>query len=120
MSEQMLNLRGPGRWDGVACMVGNRDALEALRDAITTAIDTGAGGATFYCSDGEEYVLAIALEDEMDTVQCAYNGELAPQRSLREIVPMYAVRNFPPALRKAQARFNASPSNSRCVEDDEH
>lgn len=101
MSKQALHLRSPGRNDEVAAIVGDRTALEALQRAVDTALATGAGGGFFFSSDGEGYALAVALEDDMETVHTAYAGELAPIRSLRERVPMYAVRNYGVALRKA-------------------
>jgi len=111
MNVKMLHLRSPGRWDGVACIVGDHSALESLQRAINTALATGAGGAEFYSSDGEGFVLAVAMEDSMCNVQTAYECESSPQRSLREITPMWAVKNFAPALRKAHAlRHDTSPS----------
>lgn len=101
MSKQMLHLRSPGRNDEVASIVGDRTAMEALQRAIDTALATGAGGAFVFSSDGEGYALAVALEGEMEDVETAYANEQTPQRSVRERVPMYAVRNFGVALRKA-------------------
>lgn len=110
MSKQMLHLRSPGRSDEVASIVGDRAALEALQRAVDTTLATGAGGGFFFSSDGEGYALAIALEDDMEAVHTAYAGELRPVRSLRERVPMYAVRNYGVALRKALLRrADASP-----------
>lgn len=97
----MLHLRAPDRWDGVASIIGDRDALETLRRAVDAALATGAGGTTLFNSDGESYALAVALEDRMWNVQTAYAGEATPVRSLREVVPMHAVENFPAALCKA-------------------
>jgi nucleotide-binding universal stress UspA family protein len=101
MSKHMLHLRSPLRMDEVAAIVGDRAALEALQRAVDTALATGSGGGFFYSSDGEGYALAIALEDEMDNVHTTYQNEPAPVRSLRERVPMYAVRNYSVALHKA-------------------
>lgn len=103
MNVGMLHLRSPSRWGGVACIVGDHGALESLQRAINTALATGAGGAKFYSADGEAFVLAVALEDAMCDVQTAYDGESSPHRSLREITPMWEVKNFAPALRKAHA-----------------
>lgn len=101
MSEQMLHLRSPGRWEDIAGIVGDRAALLALRQAVDMALDTGAGGAFLFSSDGEGYALAVALEEHMWDVETAYADEVAPVRSLREVVPMHAVANFRPALHKA-------------------
>lgn len=118
MRERMLHLRAPGRWDGVATIVGNREALETLRRAVDAALVTGSGGAALYTSDGEGYALAVALEDKMWEVQTAYAGETAPMRSLREVVPMYAVKNFSAALSKAmQMRDEFSLESSESYQD---
>lgn len=102
MSKPMLHLRSPGREDEVASIIGDRSALEALQRAVDTALATGAGGGFFFSSDGEGFALAVALENEMENVHTSYSGEVAPVRSLRERVPMYAVRNYGVAMRKAQ------------------
>lgn len=94
MSEQMLHIQSPGRWDGVACIVGDQSALLSLRDAVNAALATGSGGVYAYSSDGEGYLLAVALKTEMYDVQTAYAGEISPMRSLREILPMHALANF--------------------------
>lgn len=101
MSDYMLHLRSPMRSDDIAVIVGDRKGLERLRDAVDLAIVKGAGGALLYCSDGEGYALAVALEPDMSEVQTSYSGENSPLRSLRERVPMYAVRNFSAALHEA-------------------
>jgi hypothetical protein len=115
MSEQMLHLRAPGRWDGVATIVGDREALEALRRAVDAALATGSGGTALYSSDGEGYALAVALENEMCNVQTAYAGETAPVRALREVVPLYAVRHFTAALNKALLMRGAYSLESRHI-----
>lgn len=101
VSEHMLHLRSPGRWDDTAAIVGDRLALLALRRAVDMALSTGGGGAFLFSSDGEGYALAVALEENMWNVQTAYADEVAPVRSLREVVPLYAVANFAAALRVA-------------------
>lgn len=98
MSAHILHLLGPARWDSVAAIVGDRPALEGLREALNTALDTGAGGTFVYSSDGEGYALAVALEEDMQAVHTAYIKEAAPVRSLREAVPMRAVSNFKAAI----------------------
>lgn len=101
MSNHILHMMSPARWDTVAAIVGDRSALEGLRDALAMALETGAGGTYVYSSDGEGYALAIALESEMHSVHTAYAGEFKPKRSLREKVPMRAVANFSAAISEA-------------------
>jgi hypothetical protein len=98
MSAHILHLLSPARWDTVGAIIGDRPALEGLREALNSALETGAGGTFVYSSDGEGFALAVALESEMHTVHTAYAREFAPVRSMRENVPMRAVRNFRPAV----------------------
>jgi hypothetical protein len=98
MSAHILHLMSPARWDSVGAIIGDRPALEGLRDALSSALDTGAGGTFVYSSDGEGYALAVALEDDMHAVHTAYAKEVAPVRSIRETIPMRAVRNFKTAI----------------------
>ena len=101
MSELMLHIHSPSRWDGIAGIVGDSMALEALRDALVEAIATGSGGAYFYSSDGEGYALAIALQADMYPVHTAYAGELAPERSIRETLPLRQADHFYAGYSKA-------------------
>jgi len=107
MSDYMLHFRSPTRFDDIAAIVGDRKGLERLRDAVDVAIARGAGGALLFCSDGEGYALAVALEPDMSEVQTSYSGEISPQRSKRERVPMYAVHNFRAALHEAAIACSA-------------
>lgn len=115
MSQQMLHLQSPGRWDNFAAIVGDRTALEALRSAVEAALSTGAGVAFLFSSDGEGYALAVAMEENMWDVQTAYAKKLAPSRSLREVVPMYVVENFESALHQAmrmREQFASDPAQT--------
>lgn len=104
MSNHILHMMSPARWDSVAAIVGDRAALEGLRDALAKALAQGAGGTYVYSSDGEGYALAIALESEMHSVYTAYAGEFKPKRSLREKTPIRAVANFQAAITEAIER----------------
>lgn len=98
MSAHILHLLSPARWDSVGAIIGDRPALEGLREALNSALETGAGGTFVYSSDGEGYALAVALENDMHAVHTAYAREAAPVRSMRETIPMRAVRNFKAAI----------------------
>jgi hypothetical protein len=98
MSAHILHLLSPARWDSIGAIIGDRPALEGLRDALNSALETGAGGTFVYSSDGEGYALAVALENDMHAVHTAYAREVAPVRSIRESIPMRAVPNFKAAI----------------------
>lgn len=101
MSERTLHIMSPERFDNVAAIVGDRTALRALHHALTMALCSGSGGAYVFSSDGEGFSIAVALEPDMECVHTSYAFEPDPLRSLRELVPLRAVKNFRPALGKA-------------------
>lgn len=101
MSERTLHLMSPARFDNVAAIVGDRIALQGLHHALAMALCSGSGGAYVFSSDGEGYSIAVALEPDMQFVHTSYSLEPEPLRSLRETVPLRAVKNFCPALGKA-------------------
>lgn len=101
MSEHMLHILAPSRFDNVAALVGDPTALLALRDALSDAIDSGSGGTFLMQSDGEGYSLAIVNAPDMFPVCTTYAGEVAPQRSKRETVSLRALPCFMEAVRKS-------------------
>ena len=106
ISHNMLHILGPTRWDAVAAIVGDRAALERLRCALNDALDSGCGGTVVAASDGEAYLLAVALQTDMQTVQTTYVDETTPLRSMREQIPLCETAHFDNACLKA-ARMQA-------------
>ena len=109
MSEQMLHILAPSRFDDVAAIVGDEPALWKLKAAVDEALRSGCGGAYLSQSDGEGYSLAIVRVPDMYPVCTTYAGEVSPARSLRETVGVRAVPNFIDALRKAGASVPSDP-----------
>lgn len=105
-SHNMLHILGPTRWDAIAAIVGDRSALERLRFALNDALESGSGGAVVAASDGEAFLLAIALQTDMQAVQTTYADEFAPLRSMREQIPLRQTTHFSNACLKA-ARMQA-------------
>lgn len=101
-SQNMLHILGPRRWDAVAAIVGDRAALEGLRRALNEALETGSGGAVAATSDGESYLLAVALQPDMQAVHTTYADEIDPVRSLRERIPLRQIFTFHKACTKAR------------------
>jgi hypothetical protein len=101
MSNRMLHILSPSRYDDVAAIVGDTDALLRLRNALDDAITTGTGGTFLFQSDGEGYSFAIVRVDDMYPVHTTYVGETSPLRSRRETVSLRGVPNFVQALCKA-------------------
>ncbi|PIL38874.1 hypothetical protein CR103_15710 [Massilia psychrophila] len=104
----MLHMISPGRYDDVAAIVGDVEALLKLRNALDDAILTGTGGTFLFQSDGEGYSFAIVRVEDMYPVHTTYAGEINPVRSGRETVSLRGVPNFLQALCKA-ALLSALP-----------
>ena len=107
MSEKMLHLLAPSRFDNIAAVVGDRTALLQLRNAIDDALKSSTGGAFLFQSDGEGYSLAVVCVDCMYHVCTTYAGEVSPERSKRETVGLRSVPNFLHALGKASSAEKA-------------
>lgn len=101
MSEHMLHILGPSRYDSVAAIVGDPAALQALRDAINDAIRSGTGGTFLMQSDGEGYSVAVVRAPDMSPVCTTYAGEVAPVRSKREKISLRGLPRFMEAFRKS-------------------
>ena len=100
-SHNMLHILGPTRREPLAAIVGDRAALERLRHALDETLATGSGGACAAASDGEPFLLAIALQPDMQPIHTTYADEAEPVRSLREQIPLRQVPNFAAACAKA-------------------
>lgn len=66
--DELLHIYAQQSWHQPVTIVGNRAALEALRDAIQQALDIGQGvttSAEVFTNDGEGYeVLIMPCEDK--------------------------------------------------------
>ncbi|WP_146204246.1 hypothetical protein [Massilia glaciei] len=102
MSEHMLHILAPSRFDRVAAIVGDLTALSQLRDAIADAIDSGTGGTYLVQSDGEGYSMAVVQAPDMSPVRTTYAGEVGPQRPKGEMVSMRGLPRFTEAIEKSK------------------
>lgn len=68
MKDPKLHIYGQTYFHEHAFIVGNKEALEALRDAIDDALEVGSreGETTVATSDGEGYVLKVYRQEEDD------------------------------------------------------
>lgn len=115
MSDYMLHLMSPARFDDVGAIVGDRQALQDLRDALNEALATGSGGSFVFHSDGEPYTLVIALVKDMANVQTAYAAEINPTRSARETIPIRSVPHFLDGYHKALMGREAPQADTRAA-----
>lgn len=74
-----LHIHGQDMWHDSAMIRGNRTALEALRDAVTRALETGTGTMAAYVSDGEGYEILVEMKsyDDMLRDPLPYREEFA-------------------------------------------
>ncbi len=120
MSEQMLHILAPARFDDVGAIVGDLIALRRLRDAIDDAIESGTGGTYLMQSDGEGYSLAVVQAKDMYPVCTAYAGEIAPRRSGRETVTIRGLPLFLDALQKSRPPVKAAFDIPRFLPNSDH
>lgn len=77
----ILHLIAQPYWHRPAFVVGNRDGLTALRDAIDAALAGGEPAAETMCRDGEGYRIHVRCVPaaEMDAIPLGYTDrELCP------------------------------------------
>lgn len=60
---RLLHIYGQASWHGTARIVGNRNALIVLRDAIDAALSEGKAETSASTTDGEGYGVEIELVD---------------------------------------------------------
>lgn len=81
MDEQLLHVYGQTSWHDEAWIVGDRPALQALRDAIDAALhsEKGFAATTMFVSDGEGYSLVVIAADQgtIDTLHLPYIDKIA-------------------------------------------
>ena len=59
-----LHIYGQYAWHDDVQIVGTTDAIKALRDALTEALEKGKDAvAPFYCADGEGYGISVFVSD---------------------------------------------------------
>lgn len=75
----MLHLYAQPFWHAEAYIVGDREGLTALRNAIDAALETGRATALPFASDGEGYELEIVAVSTEDAWRLAvpYTDEMA-------------------------------------------
>lgn len=94
--EQILKVFGAAFWHSSVNIVGSRDALIDLRDAIDEAIKNDTGSADFFEVDGEGYKVTVNCEDrsleEWAKLPTHYTDEVATdsteerEKALHELI----------------------------------
>lgn len=67
-------------WHSPACIVGNREGLEALRAAIDDALTNERAKAVVFADDGEGYRITVVRRHDMSDVPFGYTDEIASGR----------------------------------------
>lgn len=81
-----LHVYGQFSWHSEAAIVGTKNGLTALRDAVSRAIETGQGQAEVIATDGEGYTIEIrrSIRSSMGEPQYAIYGFKAEIDEMRE------------------------------------
>lgn len=105
--ERLLHIYAQFSWHGEARIVGNRNALTVLRDAVDAALSDGKAETTAMVTDGEGYAVQIELVDrgwqhpEWENMPLPYAWPVAAGRP----DPGDSIRALQQALRKANAQL---------------
>lgn len=103
MSENILHIFAPTRFDNVGAIVGDPMALLQLRNAINDAIDSGTGGTQLIQSNGEEYSLAVLQAADMSNVRPTYPADVSSRQTTQQTIGMRALPQFLEAIQKSRA-----------------
>lgn len=83
----MLHIYAQPYWHCDAFILGDRDSLTRLRDALTRALDSGQPQAIeAFTSDGEAFGAVVAVCDD-DNLALPYTDEAAQERDSRHVRP---------------------------------
>lgn len=75
-----LHIHGPTYYHDHSFIIGDRESLELLRDAIDSALAEGQGKATSFTADGEGFDLEVYREEDdsyWDKALLPYTDEAA-------------------------------------------
>src|SRR5690348_14978169 len=61
---ETVHVYAQGAWHKEAYIAGNRSGLEKLRNALATALESGAADANVFVNDGEGYEICVRLVDD--------------------------------------------------------
>lgn len=85
---KLLHIYGQDFWHTCGYIVGNKEALIALKNAIEIALDEGEGVVDVYVNDGEGYDVHV-IRDNSDWKYKAvpYTDEVAREKNKKAIWP---------------------------------
>lgn len=67
-------------WHSPACIIGNLEGLEAIRDLIESALANEHATAAVFADDGEGYRITVVHRHDMSDVPFGYTDEIASGR----------------------------------------
>ncbi len=67
--DDLLHVYGQFAWHDDVFLIGDRDALMKLRDAVDQALEKGAGSFTGFVTDGEGFECHVHLADEKELLE---------------------------------------------------
>ena len=72
-----LHIFGQEFWHNEAFLIGNRNALLALKKAIDKALENKISKPVFMQNDGEGYFAIVVCAEDLDKLKTAYSAEEA-------------------------------------------
>lgn len=105
-NDAFLHIYAQDQWHADAFIVGNAEALKALRDAIDRALERGHGYASCYVNDGEGYYTAVVKVDDkekLDRLGVPYTDEVAGAQSVDNPIWPWDLPGAVEALTEARA-----------------
>lgn len=93
--KSILHIYGQGGWHDAALLLGDRDALIRLRDAVDEAIASGAGRCDVFTGDGEGYPVLVVRHEETELVLLPYTEEDAWDARKDAVDPWSLLRSTP-------------------------
>lgn len=91
-----LHVYGPGAWHDDSNLIGDREALTKLRDAINVALEKGQSTMLSFTTDGEGYNLNICLMEQknLDKMALPYIEEIASDHKENVVHPWQVRRIY--------------------------
>ena len=72
MTMPVVHIWSQGAWHDSSYIVGDRDGLMKLRDALDQAIESGAATAEVFVSDGEGYDIDVTCVEDTKRLAVPY------------------------------------------------
>lgn len=84
-----LHIYAQPYWHAEAYIIGDRKALQLLRDSIDVALQSGNHSSQTFANDGEGYMLCVMVNEKMEDIRLPYTDEIAYDGRLKSPHEVY-------------------------------